>query len=184
MAIFKIDVDGVLRDIMTPMCKLYNEKFDENIKPEDISEYDVSSTFKKCDDIKNFFFVENAKEVFLNSHPHNYVREALELIHYMGHKIVICTWQFNNTNKKYTLDWLEKHNLFYDDICFTKDKEMINCDVMIDDNPDFLSKEDNDTIKILINSSYNKNVEIEGIRRYNSLYEYVEDAFQIKMYTA
>ena len=34
MAIFKIDVDGVLRDIMTPMCELYNEKFDENIKPE------------------------------------------------------------------------------------------------------------------------------------------------------
>ena len=57
MAIFKIDVDGVLRDIITPMCELYNEKFDENIKPEDISEYDVSTTFKKCEDIKNFFFI-------------------------------------------------------------------------------------------------------------------------------
>ena len=55
MAIFKIDVDGVLRDIITPMCKLYNEKFDENIKQEDILEYDVSTTFKKCDDIKNFY---------------------------------------------------------------------------------------------------------------------------------
>ena len=38
MAIFKIDVDGVLRDIITPMCELYNEKFDESIKPEDILE--------------------------------------------------------------------------------------------------------------------------------------------------
>ena len=184
MAIFKIDVDGVLRDIITPMCKLYNEKFDENIKQEDILEYDVSTTFKKCDDIKNFFFFFFFKEDFLNAHPQDYVRESFDLIHYMGNKIVICTWQFNNTNKKYTLDWLDKHNLIYDDICFTKDKEIVNCDVMIDDNPDFLSKEDNDTIKILINSSYNKNVEIEGIRRYNSLYEYVEDAFQIKRYTA
>lgn len=183
MAIFKIDVDGVLRDITTPMCKLYNEKFGESIKPEDISEYDVTSTFVKCNDIREFFFVEHSKEVFLYSKPHEYVREALELIHYMGHKIVICSWQFNNENKKYTLDWLSDNNLYYDDICFTKDKEIVNCDVMIDDNPDFLSTEDDDIIKILINASYNKNVDIDGVRRYDSLYDYVIDAFQIKKYT-
>ena len=43
--IIKVDVDGVLRDIITTMCQIYNEEFNTNVKLCDVKEYDVSLSF-------------------------------------------------------------------------------------------------------------------------------------------
>ena len=45
--IIKIDVDGVIRDIFTVMCKIYNEDFKENITVDNIFDYDVDKVFTK-----------------------------------------------------------------------------------------------------------------------------------------
>ena len=172
--IFKIDVDGVLRDIVPTMCKVYNEKYGTHLEKSDVTVYDVSDFFTECENAADFFFVKNGKEIFLESPTTYKAKEALDMLHEAGHKIVICTWQFTDENKKYTIDFLSRNNIYYDDICFTKDKDIVKCDVIIDDNPEFISKESEEgTTKILIDCPYNSEYPNNGIKRYDNIYSYV-----------
>lgn len=52
--IIKIDIDGVLRNIMSYMCYLYNFNFKTDIKAEDVIEYDLEKTFTKCREIEKY----------------------------------------------------------------------------------------------------------------------------------
>ena len=159
--IIKIDVDGVIRNINETMCKKYNDLFDENLTVNDIFDYDVEKVFKRIkdefgmDDV-DYFFNWVARDVFLHSSPYDSVREAIEKLRKAGHKVVIVTWQFSLQNKYYTLMFFEKNKIPYDDICFTKDKWMIQGDWLIDDNPEFITDERDKSRKIMINMPYNK----------------------------
>jgi 5'(3')-deoxyribonucleotidase len=53
--------------------------------------------------------------------------------------------------------FFEKNKIPYDDICFTRDKWMIQGDWLIDDNPEFITDERDKSRKIMINMPYNKN---------------------------
>jgi 5'(3')-deoxyribonucleotidase len=74
------------------------------------------------------------------------------------------TWQFSNINKKLTLDWLDALSIPYDDICFTKDKWMIQGDILIDDNPEFILNEKDTSFKYLVDQPYNQECNFEGSR--------------------
>lgn len=158
--IIKIDMDGVIRNIIPTILKIYNSEFSENLKESDITAYDVNTSFPKFMIEKGklaseVFFVDNAKEIFLNSSLFIGAKEAIDLLHQEGHKIIICTWQMTYETKQYTLEFLEKNKIYYDDICFTKDKELIKSDFIIDDNIEFLEK-DFSKRKICISAPYNK----------------------------
>lgn len=159
--IIKIDVDGVIRNINEKMCKLYNELFDENLTNEDIFDYDVEKVFKKIKKILGcsavqYFFDWCSEAVFLHSNPYDGVRDAIQRLMDAGHKVVIVTWQFNVRNKYNTLLFFERNNIPYDDICFTRDKWMIQGDWLIDDNPEFITDERDNSKKIMIKMPYNK----------------------------
>lgn len=175
--VIKIDIDGVIRDIITPMCELYNNLIEKNTNscvyghkyPTDVKYYDVEQSFElvkryACMDTKEWFFDKNAKKLFLESKPFFGVKEAIDRLHNNGHKIVIVTWQLSYENKLYTLEFLEKNGIYYDDICFTKDKGMINGDMLIDDNPEFLDTQDENVIRVCINRPYNMDYENSHIR--------------------
>lgn len=162
-----IDMDGVIRDIITPMCSLYNQEMTKcvnsfpQLRPEDVKAYDVGETFGLIKEYfgiepKDFFFKKYSKELFLDSKPFNGVSEAIEKLHNMGNKIVIVTWQMSYESKMYTLKFLEKNHIYYDDICFTRDKEMINGDVLIDDNPEFLEKQPDGVLRVCVRRPYNE----------------------------
>lgn len=160
--IIKIDVDGVIRNINEKMCEIYNQLFNEKITVEDIFDYDVEKVFKRIKEkfgmtAVDYFFSWEAREVFLGSEPYTGVREAIQKLRDAGHKVVIVTWQFNLQNKYYTLMFFEKNKIPYDDICFTRDKWMIQGDWLIDDNPEFIADERDKSSKIMINMPYNKN---------------------------
>jgi len=38
-------------------------------------------------------------------------------------------------NKLWTLEWLDKYGIEYDSILFGRDKQIIECDFLIDDDP-------------------------------------------------
>ena len=159
--IIKIDMDGVIRNINETMCKMYNSLFEENLTVEDIFDYDVDKTFKRIQEEMgmtacNYFFDLSSKEVFLNSLPYDGVREAILDLRHAGHKVVIVTWQYNLENKYNTLLFLQKNKIPYDDICFTRDKWMIQGDWLIDDNPEFITDEREKSSKIMIRMPYNK----------------------------
>ena len=159
--IIKIDMDGVIRNINETMCKMYNDLFEENLTVEDMFDYDVEKVFWKIKEemglnAVDYYFNISSKEVFLNSSPYDGVREAILNLRHAGHKVVIVTWQYSLENKYNTLLFLQKNKIPYDDICFTRDKWMIQGDWLIDDNPEFIEDERDKSRKLMINMPYNR----------------------------
>ena len=174
--IIKIDIDGVLRDMLSTMCDIYNETYNESIKPSDVKEYDVDKTFTKCYEIdgmsaKYFFFNEYSYDLCAYSNIINYAKEAMDILHDLGYYIIIVSYQKDYNNKHDTLVWLDEHNIYYDSICFTDRKDLIHGDIIVDDNPEFLNICNDNEEKILIDAPYNKNE--NRYKRFNSLYDYV-----------
>lgn len=186
----KLDVDGVIRDIVTPMCNVFKEVFGTEIKPEDVNEYDVDKFFgkyhkldPKTDHVSNyvdFFFKDWASTVFYNfAETYNGVRDAVDKLHCCdSFRVLIVTKQYGILNKKRCLDFLFRENIYYDDICFVDDKTIINADIIIDDNPEFLNAEDDTVTRICIDRPYNrKNCNCDY--RVKNLAEAVDKLFDI-----
>lgn len=178
MAIFKIDCDGVLRDLLVCMCEVYNHEFDTKMTPKDIVKYDVDEIFTKCKEYLNmsaveFLFDKHGWLLFRHSPMLDRAKEAIDMLHNAGHKIVIVTYQKSFENKIDTLEWLKSNEIYYDDICFTKDKDLVKGDYMIDDYVGNLNTITSPTQPILINAPYNKDDEFYP--RFDTLYDFVVD---------
>ena len=169
--VVKIDIDGVIRDISTTMVALYNETFKTNMTVDRLIHYDVDDSFPRFRMLfpnqKNpavkFFFEQHAEDVFLHSEPYYIARYAINKLQTYGYKVVLVTWQTSKKNKQYTLDFLEYNGIPYDDICFTRDKWIVNGDWMIDDNPEFLMDERDSSRMIKIVHPYNKHFHDDNI---------------------
>ena len=169
--IIKIDCDGVLRNMLPLMCMLYNDYYEDELTPEDITNFDVKKVFTKCPNPEEFFFKKHAEILYLNSPKCEKVKEAMDLLHEKGYHIVIVSNQPSFENQYYTLQWLKNYNIYYDSICFTKEKGIILGRIVIDDYPVNLFK-CHELEKILIDAPYNKNE--KRFKRFNNLYEYAE----------
>jgi len=164
----KIDLDGVIRDIVTPMCHVYNRDVPHGtkVRPGDIVHYDVGVMFPQiaeCEKydglcVRDIFFTgENARTVFLDRAL--IIPGSVEAIRRMmdaGHTVSIVTWQMNEDNIRYAIEFLSRHKVPYDEIMFTHAKEMVITDFAVDDNPEFLEPEGREVGKILIDAPYNK----------------------------
>lgn len=174
--VIKIDVDGVIRDIVSAMCEIYNIRFDGDLCPSDIVDYNINTNFPKIwqemsETPVEYFFIHHADDIFeYVSKPFEGVREAIDLLRDFGCKVVIVTWQFNTKNKTHTLRFLDKNEIKYDDICFTKDKWIVQSDYLIDDNPEFITDERDNSKKIIIDAPYNRNIN-QQYKRVKSLLE-------------
>lgn len=177
--VIKIDVDGVIRDIITAMCELYNTRFDGNLSVEDIDDYDINTNFPSImkemgETPVEYFFTHHADKIFEHmSQPFKGVKNAIDRLRSKGHKVVIVTWQFTLDNIMHTLRFLDMHNIKYDDICFTKDKWMIKGDYLIDDNPGFITEKRDKSKKIIIDTPYNRYIS-KRYKRVKSLEEAVD----------
>ena len=178
MATFKIDIDGVLRNIIYSLCEIYNKEFGTNIKPEEVYRYKVDESFPLVKEklgisAVEYFFENNGRQIFLMSPKIKNVSEAINKLHKAGHHIIIVTYQRSYENKIDTLDWLKHNSIYYDDICFTDKKYLINADYLIDDNLQFLNdqeKYDKNVKCICIKAPYNHNNMYDT---YDSLYDFV-----------
>lgn len=174
----KIDIDGVLRNILLEMCAIYNLDFNTTVLPEDIEEYNVDISFPLIKNIKgysavDYFFNKHGKTIFSGSLSFKGCSEAINMLHDLGYRVIIVSYQKTLQNKIDTLNWLENNNIFYNDICFTNDKSIVDGDIMIDDNPEFLGQITCDECrKILIDAPYNK--KCTKYERFNSLHDFVK----------
>lgn len=180
--IFLVDVDGVLRDITTPMLRIYNKVFDEHLEESDLKDYDVSVSFPRVSELgvkaSDYFFKTCAKEIFLKASAYPNAAEAVSILRNYG-KVIIATNQSTIDSKRYTLEWLDKNKIQYDGIFFTSDKSLIPCNVIIDDAPYFI-RNSNANTKIVLDQPYNKFVaENDRVMRYSSIYNYALDLKQV-----
>lgn len=176
--IVKIDVDGVIRDVMSAICALNARDFKEMVSPMDIVQYDFSGLFHRVRELYgnpvDYFFLQRAREVLLdNVSCFPRVKEAIDLLRSHKHRVIIVTYQLTPANMCYTLEFLSRHGIVYDDIMFTKDKYLVHGHYLIDDCPDcFLEKES--AKRIIIDAPYNRFLSEGCGRRFTSLYEAAE----------
>lgn len=133
-----IDVDGVLRDNLGEMVRLYNESFNENLTVDDVTDYKTEKIFPKImevtgDTSSHWFFQTHSKELFSDAKPFKNVTEDIKRLQEHA-QVVIITYQKSYLNKAQTLEWLEKCGIEPDGIVFIKDKTLVHCDYLVDDN--------------------------------------------------
>lgn len=171
MKTIKIDCDGVLRDMLTTMCELYNHFFKDNLTPDDVTNFNVNKVFTKCPNPEEFFFKEYSSYVYLNSPVCEKAKEAMDLIHEKGYHIIIVSTQPTYDRQLYTLQWLRNNHIYYDSICFTNEKQIVSGDIVVDDYEKNLSN-CHELEKILIDAPYNREITI--YKKFKNLYEYAE----------
>lgn len=171
--VIAIDVDGVLRDNLGIMVDMYNKSFDKDMSVDDVKEFRADISFPEIQaqtgmTSGQWFFNLHAKELFLDAPAFEGVKEDIERLKEVA-DVVIITYQKDYTNKNYTLQWLEKNGIEPNGICFLKDKTLVHCDVLVDDNDwNFI----NTHVKhsVLVDAPYNKDLELgELLKKTHSL---------------
>jgi len=178
--VVKIDVDGVIRDMLGALCKLYFT-FDPNVNRDFIRNYEVNVSFPLIKseigiEAHDYFFKEHSDDVNFNmAVPFNGAKEAIDKLKKAGYKIVIVTKQTSPKSKINTIKFLTHYGIYYDDLCFTGDKWLIESDFMIDDNPEFLENKVDDTPldnRFIIDAPYNRFY--TDFKRFDSLMDAVD----------
>jgi 5'(3')-deoxyribonucleotidase len=161
-----IDVDGVLRNNLGLMVDMYNELFNLGMTVDDVKEFKTEMSFPLIEkelhvSASTYFFQQRAKELFLDAPAYPRVTEDIACLKEVA-DVVIITYQKNYTNKKYTLEWLEKYGIEPNGICFLRDKTIVHCDALIDDNDwNFIGTHVNTSV--LCTQPYNKNINLEEL---------------------
>lgn len=159
--IFGIDCDGVLRDSLKDMVRIYNTEIGDTMKVEDVKNFNVDISFPRIYNetgipAAEWFFDCHSEELFRDSKPIRGVQWAMRILRQLG-KVVIVTYQRSCENKLHTIEWLCRNKLMCDDVCFLKDKGLFKCDYFIDDNlENFRGSHSRNAV--LITAPYNKDV--------------------------
>jgi len=161
-----IDIDGVLRNSVETMLRIYNQNFNDNMTEDEWKFYSVKETFPQIEEklgitANDFFFSRhNGEQINRYSDTYPGVIEAMQKAHDEGHSLHIITYQPSYKNKLHTLMWLEDTRIPYDTVtfCTKRAKNLPDVDVIIDDNPMYFQNVNADRC-VLINRSYNKDME-------------------------
>lgn len=127
-----IDIDGVLRDYMGYVYRLYKEHYpDHNFKK--VKTWSMAEYFPIGDEIYKFVFDDHAEKITANAEPFpgaiEAIRENMEEF-----DIAIVSAQ-NEKGMLGTMHWLASHKVPVKEYHFTFDKEKIDGDVLLDDGP-------------------------------------------------
>jgi len=137
-----LDIDGVIRDIDTPIEKILFERFPQ-AKMVDPKAWEFNrkvSNLPKNFDVQKWLFVDKAEEVFFKARPYPgaflFTLSLLELSKKYGGKLVYVTKQGTRSGQE-TLKWLAKYEFHIEElhlIKYGKSKTEAECDILIDDN--------------------------------------------------
>ena len=168
------------------MVDMYNKAFGLNMKESDVRAFKTEESFPLIEErlhisASNYFFHCRAKEVFLDAPSYPNVKEDIDRLKDFA-DIIIITYQKDYTNKRYTLEWLEKNGIEPNGICFLRDKTIVHCDALIDDNDwNFLGTHVGTSV--LVSQPYNEDINLgelilktnsKKIVRVNSLHDFTE----------
>ena len=139
------DLDEVVVNITGEIEKYLKYKYDIYWPAEYFKEYGlIDGTYHEDEKLnrtiqKDLWKVANSPEFQLFAEPFNGAKDALSLLKKTGHKIFFITSR-PKRNKPLTIEWLEHHNIPFDDIrVIGHDEEKgvyghkLNLDVFVDD---------------------------------------------------
>lgn len=135
--IILVDVDDVTADLVPSWLDEYNKQYDDNLKVEDITVWDIASLVK-TEAKDKFFDIINNHRFYYNVQPVPGAYEGIIALRQMGHRVIFATSAMvGHAGDK--LRWLQ-HNRFLDtnkfndpDYMEITDKTLIKADLIIDD---------------------------------------------------
>ncbi len=130
--IIGLDVDGVLADTMTPWLARYNAEFDDNLTPEDITDWSIHD-FVKPEARKRIYRLMDAS-IYDDTLPIAGALQGVRELRCLGHRIIFITSSMENQwGAKY--GWLKRHGFIEarKDYFEAADKALVAADLLLDD---------------------------------------------------
>jgi len=194
------DVNGVLRDTLGKAEQVYQKFFiDDYIKEDGEEEFDYELNlpitslnliehfkFPKMEDLYDFFYVDFPMNIFghapsVTANTFNTLNEVYEDLR-DNHEISVISDEIQKS-KPATLFFLSKYGCLVEKIVFyskiTMDDVLSEYDVIITSNPDILTDENYDLIKVKFNTTYNTNIKVNY--EINKLDEFKELYTELKL---
>lgn len=137
--IIMCDIDDVLNDLLPKTLTMYNSRTGKNIQLSDLTEY----AFYDClspEDASGIISLFKDKRLWDSLRPLPGSQKGLKSLINYGHDVYLATATLPET-LPWKIDWLSKYFPFInaDNVIRIKNKGLLNCDVMIDDNIDNLA---------------------------------------------
>ena len=172
--IIGIDIDDCMcstLDMDLASALFYANKHNINLpkNADETTDFYVPRAFNFTKEQEMDYFLKEKKFIMKHCamYPKIFAKEVINKLKKKNFKIIFITSRdnifWNGNSYKYAKKWLKKYGIKYDRIfASVKDKsnlcKELNLDYMIEDNPEFVEKLNNNDVKtILIKTPYNKN---------------------------
>lgn len=174
-----VDLDNVMVDLNTIWVKYLNEMYGTDVKPDDITAWDMQKffpTLTRSQIFKPFKNVKMWEEIEPIEGAQYYMQKLID----EGHQVYVCTSTFYPyIDMKYRkvirrlfpfIDWKN--------VIVTSNKSLINADVLIDDAPQNFGNWYE--VSILFTAPHNKNIDndvldLSRADNWKDVYEIIQD---------
>jgi len=167
-----IDCDDVVCDLGNAWILKYNQDYDDNLKKEDITQWDVSQFVKKeCG--KKVFEYFNDPILYLKCLEIPNSLNCINILKEQGHNILFISACMPKTMEaKY--EWLKKHNYInsINEFIAIYDKSLINVDILLDDKPETIQKFPNG--KMLYSQPWNQSYNLPRVNNWEEFIKFVK----------
>lgn len=133
-----IDVDGVLRDLMTGINKVFKTHYPEHIVGEIATNYDFPHIKLPLKEKFDIIFEKYPEDIFFKTKPYPGTIEQFQRLKIWSQKNdmkLVCATSQEPSIVAMTYLWLGKYNLVFDELHITKDKGNLGLTYLIDDAP-------------------------------------------------
>lgn len=129
------------------------------------------------------FLKEYIEKIQMHVKVKEHAKESIDELKKMHHEIIFITYRDNiltNTTKKNTIEYLKKHNIYYDEIIFgALDKGKIceenHIDLLIDDSNENIESAVKHNIPVLVFPMfYNKNTKEKRVKNWKEIVSYIK----------
>lgn len=184
-----IDIDGVLTDIekwqLDYGSKFYYENYHKGIINN--KGYETDEIFDSSRECDNLFWDKYFKDYSVNVEVRKFAAEIISNLKNEGYEIYIITARGSflshsssvmskKENEQIVKKWLNKNNIYYDQIIFSPEDKLDICinnkiDIMIEDKVDNINKISTKIPVICYNAGYNEVCKGKNIYRVYSWYD-------------
>ncbi len=156
--IFVTDMDDVLVDLLSAWIRVLNFRYRKSVTTEQVKDWDMRLAYPDLTD-KELYGVLNEDELWQQVKPKGDSAEYLKRIKDAGYDVFVCTaTHYKNIGKKLTHCLLKYYPwLDYKDIIMCHNKAMINCQFIVDDNPE--NMRNSRAVRFLMDCPHNQNAD-------------------------
>ena len=155
-----IDVDGVVAQLHTEWYRLYNEEFDDNLKVEDVTGWNIVD-FVKPEARDAMIEYLNRPDLYNKIPVYKGAPEAIRTLRKYGYEIVFVS-SCPESQYDQKVKWLVKHGMItdsdpYHELIAASKKHLIGTNFLIDDRPKNI--EEFNGVPIIFDQLYNRDTE-------------------------